>query len=323
VSKRRTMILVAAIVVGALAAFLVWGYVGGIQDRAYGKAKKVNVFTVKSAVTKGKFGEEVKTEGLIVESQIPQEFYPPNAIKSLDDIAGKEAINDLAPNQIVTTDMFADPATVSNSFADRLEKIRGSDQVAITISVSNTHGVNGLLQPGDYVNLMITETCDVGQLTRIINSLGPAGTAVKPAEGDAASTESVCDKFKDTLFIKQARYLYQKVQILAVDKTPVAQAGEVAAASAADASASDSKDGATAAPKTAAGQTGVLTLIVPARAAQIFASLSPGDAADRLYLTLVSPDYKPVTMKWIDPTDPLPAEDGTRLTPYGPDGPAK
>ena len=53
------------------------------------------------------------------------------------------------------TDMFADPASVSSSFSDRLEKINDEDQVAITINVDTVHGVAGLLQPGDYVNVMV------------------------------------------------------------------------------------------------------------------------------------------------------------------------
>ncbi|MFM9709663.1 hypothetical protein ACKI2E_43065, partial [Streptomyces galilaeus] len=88
-----------------------------------------------------------------VQDQIPKKFYPPNAIHDPADITSKVAVNDLAVNQVVTSDMFADPATVSSSFSDRLEKINDEDQVAITISVDTIHGVAGLLQPGDYVNI--------------------------------------------------------------------------------------------------------------------------------------------------------------------------
>ncbi len=49
--------------------------------------------------------------------------------------APAHAIDDLAVNQIVTSDMFSDPATVSSTFSDRLEKINDEDQVAVTISV--------------------------------------------------------------------------------------------------------------------------------------------------------------------------------------------
>ncbi|MFN8019409.1 MAG: hypothetical protein U0P45_14995 [Acidimicrobiales bacterium] len=99
-----------------------------------------------------------------------------------------------------------------------------------------------------------------------------------------------------------ARYLYQKVQVLAVDKDAVG-----------DSVAAQSGDGAAAAP--VATNSGMLTLIVPPKAAQILASFPPNN----LYFTLVGRDYKPVAQ---DPVDlsTLPGEDPGELTPYGPEG---
>ena len=293
--SRRTLILVAAIAIGAVAAFLVWGYVGGIQDKAYGNAEKVKVFVVKQAVLKGTYGEEAKAQKLIVEDEIPKKFFPPNAIRNLDaDLGGKVAVNELAVNQIVTTDMFADPIAVQTTFADRLEKIRGKDQTAITISVDNIRGVAGLLQPGDYVNVMRSNICEAQAVTE------------EPAGPDDAEGGDPCAGQQGVLFGKQARYIYQKVQILAIDQTPVAQPGEVQAAEA-EAGAPGVQN------------RGLITLIVPAKAAQYIASIESTD----LYLTLVPRDYEPTPQGPIDMLAPLPAENPTELTPYGPDGPGK
>lgn len=300
-SSRRTLILIAAIVIGALAAFLVYGYVNGVQDKAYDDAARLNVYVVKQTIKKGTYGEEATAAKLIVKDQIPKKFYPPNAIQDPADIGGKVAVNDLAVNQVVTTDMFADPATVSSSFSDRLEKINDEDQVAITISVDQIHGVAGLLQPGDYVNIMATDLCETDK------NAGSSG-------GSGATSDDPCAGLDKILFGKQARYIFQKVQILAIDKTPVAQAGEVSASQADQSSSSGSGD------DTSSNQTitnsGLLTLIMPAKAAQYVASLDPS----QIYLTLVSRDYKPRAQSPIDPKAPLPGEDGSLLTPYGPDG---
>jgi Flp pilus assembly protein CpaB len=288
VSSRRTLILIAAIVIGALASFLVYGYVNGVQDKAYDDAARLNVYVVKQTIKKGTYGEEATAAKLIVKDQIPKKFYPPNAIQDPADIGGKVAVNDLAVNQVVTTDMFADPATVSSSFSDRLEKINDEDQVAITVSVDQIHGVAGLLQPGDYVNVMLTDAA------------GRVGDSGSGGEGDNGGSANP--------LAFNARYLFQKVQILAIDKTPVAQAGEVSATQ------EDNKD------SSATDQTitnsGLLTLIMPAKAAQYIASADPA----QIYLTLVSRDYKPKPQGQIDTGAPLPGEDGSVLTPYGPDG---
>jgi len=304
VGSRRTLILVAAIAIGAVAAFLVWGYVGNIQNKAYGNAEKVRVFVVKKAVSKGTYGEEAKSQKLIVEDEIPKRFFPPNAIRNLDaDLGGKVAVNDLAVNQIVTTDMFADPVAVQTTFADRLAKIGNKDQTAITISVDTVHGVAGLLQPGDYVNIMSTQTCDASASTT--GKSGSSGSG----SSSTSSDNSACSAGSNVLFGLQARYIYQKVQILAIDQTPVAQPGEVQSAS--DSSASSAKS-------TGVQNRGMITLIVPADAAQYIASLN----ASNLYLTLVPRDYKPTPQGPIDPTKALPAEDPSVLTPYGPNGPS-
>lgn len=293
-SSRRTLILVAALAIGAIASFVVWQYVGGIEESAYDDAARVKVFIVRNEVVKGTFGEEARAQETVVEDEIPKKFYPPNAIRSLTDIEGKQAINNLAANQIVTTDMFADPAVVKSSFADRLDKINDEQQVAITFTVDQVHGVAGLLQPGDYVNVMITSVCETA------SGLGASDTA-EPVEGAEEPAAAQCDA--SVLFQEQTRLLYQKVQILAIGKTPVAQAGEVAAAS---------EDGA--APVAAElSDTGLITVIVPVKASQYIATVH-----ERIYLALVGDDYVPdPSVGPIDPAAGLPAEDPGSLTPYG------
>lgn len=301
--SRRTLITIAAVAVGALAVALIYGYVSSVKDEAFGEAERVKVFIVKETVAKGTYGEEAETQKLIVEDEIPKKFFPPNAIRSFDDVAGKVAIADLAVNQIVTTDMFADPSVVQSSFSDRLEKINEEDQVAITIQVNQVTGVADLLQPGDFVNIMALDLCEVAG---VIGGGGGEEAPTDDATTPDATQESECVYPDDVLFGRQARYIYQKVQVLAIDQTPVAAPGDV--------SASSEEAGAAAAPTSSSG---LVTLIVPAKGAQYVASIPP----ENVYLSLVSRDYVPVPQTPIDPADPLPAEDESKLTPYGPSGP--
>ncbi len=328
VGSRRTLITIAALAVGALAVFLIYGYVGSVKDEAFGEAERVEVFIVKQTVPKGTYGDETQLAGTIVQDEIPKRFLPENAIRTFDDIAGKVAVSDLAVNQVVTTDMFADPSTVQATFSDRLEKINGEDQVAISIQVDQVRGVAGLLQPGDFVNIMMTDPC-VAQVEDQPaeeggEASGDGGEIVVqdpliPRDRDNAepgecqvdgwveplTRDPINDNAASTRF--SARYLMQKVQILAIDQTPVQLPGEAATAAEGDPAAGQPLAG-----------SGLITLIVPTRAAQFIASADP----TQLYLTLVPRDYTPVPMTPIDPNhDPLPGEDPTMLTPYGPNGP--
>lgn len=304
--SRRTLITIAAIAIGALAVFLIYGYTSSVRDEAFGEAERIKVFVVKQPVGKGTYGEETSQGGLIVEDEIPKRFWPENAIRSFDDIAGKVAVGNLAVNQIVTTDMFAEPSTVQSTFSDRLERINDEDQVAITIQVDQVRGVAGLLQPGDFVNVMATEICEIAG-DGLADPDAPSTDDAAEDEGSEEPSDADCMWNDTVLFGSQARYIYQKVQILAIDQTPVQLPGEASAA------ASGEEGEAAAAPVSS----GLVTLIVPARAAQYVASIEPS----RFYLTLVSRDYVPVPQTPIDPADPFPGEDNSELTPYGPEGP--
>ncbi|HWJ96665.1 MAG TPA: Flp pilus assembly protein CpaB [Acidimicrobiales bacterium] len=281
-SQRRTLILIAAIAIGALASFLVWNYVGGIQDQAYNDAERVKVYLVKQPIPRGTSGQVAAAS--IVEESIPKKFKPANAIVSLEDISGRVAKSDLVANQVVVDDMFVEATDpeAAQSFADNLIKIQNQDQTTYTMSVDNVRGVNGLIVPGDYVNVMVTNFSEI------------------------APTDDAGDE-PQTVSSEQARFLYQKVQVLAVDYLTSSDINAAAATAPAD--------GAAATAPTADVQRGMITLIVPPEAAQILLSIPP----ENLYLTLVSKDYNPKATGEVDITT-LPSDNPKIVTPYGPDG---
>ncbi len=279
-SQRRTLILVAAVVIGALASFLVWNYVNGVRDEAYDNAERVPVYLVKADIGRGTTG--LDAQSVIVKEDIPKKFKPANAISDLEDISGKVALNALVPNQVVVTDMFVDPSDpgAQASFTERLKKIADKDQAAISITVDETRGVGGLIQPGDFVNVLITEQ---GQ--------------VVAADGEAPPVNQV-------VFGQPARFLYQKVEVLAVGTSTVPEVG---------ASAETAAEEAAAAP---AVNTGLITLMLPVEATQYLASVKP----DQIYLSLVARDYKPEAQPALDLNATLPGENSSVITPYGPNG---
>jgi len=182
------MILIAAIAVGLLAAFLVFNYVQGADDRANQDAQRVDVFVIEGDIARGLSGTQAFEQGLIVEDQIPQEFLPPTAITDPADIDGQVALNNLAPNQVLVQGMFVDPADAQVGFSELLEEGR----VAVTVSLDQVRGVAGLLVPGDRVNMLVTAS----------------------QEGDTSP------------LAQNARYLFQDVEVLAVGTEAAAQPGE-------------------------------------------------------------------------------------------------
>ena len=274
-SSRRTLILIAAVVIGAVAAFSLFTYVGGIEDDAYDNAERVEVFKIVQDIPKGTFGDDAVAQGLIEQDEIPREFRPASAINSLAEIEGLVSVIDLPANQPVLNNHFVPQAESLSTFSSLLR----NNEVAITISVDQVKGVAGLLVPGDFVNILVAVE---------------DGAAATPEEGGAGSVD----------LFTPARYLYQKVQILAVGQTRKLEPGETAATNA---------DGTSA----AGGNSGLVTFAVPAQAAQLIASAPTSG----IYLTLVPKDYLPEPLPAIDIVE-LPGEQADQLTPYGPEGKA-
>ena len=298
-NSRKPLVLIAAAVVAVIAVFILYQFVNGQKNKAFNDAKMVKVWTVHQEVQKGTYGQ--KTTGLIVQDEIPKKFYPSNAITSRDQITNKVAVTNLAVNSIVVEGNFADPATQSVTLSTQLKQIHGKDQVAVTINVSNVQGVAGLIVPGDFVNIMVTNlaSTDLGGGDTGGNG-GSAAAAGQPTCGDQPIPAGQSPS--DYLFCEQARVLYQKVEVLAVGDYAIPTPGQVGP----DASAT-----------TKNSNTGLLTFIVPMNSAQRIASVTPG----HFYLTLVGEDYRPTATGKIKPNDPLPSEDPKILTPYGSSGP--
>jgi Flp pilus assembly protein CpaB len=298
VSSRRTLILIAALVVGALAAVVVWNYVNGADDRAQGNAAQVDVFVVKRDIPRGTNGASAIDDGFIQKDQIPQRFRPGTAVTDEETIRTFQAVTDLAANSVLVQGMFVSPQDASFSNAELLK----DNRVAVTISVDDVHGVAGLIVPGDFVNVMVMPRDDF--CAAPTQDPGSAKPPTPPTLFDLKTapvqSQYVC---------RPARMLYEKVQVLFVDKTTVTQPGQTP---------TTTDTGEPAQPAVQTIRTGLITLAVPAAGAQYVASIN----ADQLYLTLVAPDYNPQALGQIDSSHitTLPGEDPAQQTPYGPTG---
>jgi hypothetical protein len=316
------LILIAAVVVGALSAFLVFNYVNSADDRARGNARQVQVLKIAKDIPKGLSGREAQQQGMIVSANIAAEFKPVTAIVDPSIVQDKVAVANYTTGQILVEGMFADPIENQITFAGRVpndcslpntaDSTNGKPVpcTAITISVDQTRGVAGVIVPGDSVNILVqpdTAYCkkpdDTGKV-----SIEASKSAIisKP---DAAQIVESQTADAGTIFCNPARLLYQNARVLFVDRTAVPQPGEITSTGASTATPS----GATA----SAVNTGLITLEVPVSASIVIASVAP----DEIYLTLLPQTYTPEALPRLDPFQTLlPGEDVTKMTPYGPQG---
>ena len=207
-SSRRTLILIGAIVIGGLAAFLTLNYVRGVENESAEQNQLVKVLVATGPITKGTNADEAITTKLIAADDRRRADLPAAAVTRDAEIAGQVAAVDLSGGEIITTTMFVAETDMTGSKGTSLDK----GNVAITISVDEAAGVAGLIQPGDSINI----------LAQVTPADAAAGDATGLSGKDGAyglSTPSV--------------YAFQDVKVLAVGQSlgePVAAEGEDPAA---------------------------------------------------------------------------------------------
>lgn len=192
--NRRVLILVIAVALAGLTAFLTFNYANTADQRAFKDAELVEVFVVKQDIPKGFPGEKALDEGYIGKESIPRKFYPAKAITNAQALRGQVALAPLSAGVPVVEGSFVEPRLAQESFAQRL----GKDRQAVTLSVSDVQAVARLVVPGDHVNLMLTRE--------------------KPGAAPPAAGASN----KETLFV------LQNVEVLAVGNSTTLQPGEAA-----------------------------------------------------------------------------------------------
>jgi len=286
VSSRRTLILIGALVIGAIAALLIFQYVGGIEDKAQGDAQLVPIVIAAGDVKKGQESNGLIDGGLIAVGERRRADLPANAVARVEDIRGQIAALDIAPGTIVTSAMFAATADLTDSNSSILR----DGMVAVTVSTDQVRSVAGLVKPGDYVNIMVNGSCVDGPEGLSLGGAVASGGGEAPAPGVAAPTGVQC-----------VALLYQKARILAIGRSfgsPVAVAPV---------------DPSVAPTTTEAPTSDMITFEVPADQAQYVAAAGQG----LMYFALVRPDYAPTP---IDPARfPLPLPGALGFTPYGGD----
>jgi pilus assembly protein CpaB len=202
VGNRRVLILVIAVALAGLTAFLTFHYANSADERAFKDAQLVEAFLVKKDIPKGFPGEKAIDEGYIGKESIPRKFFPAKGITNAQALRGQVALAPLSAGVPIVEGNFVEPRAAEESFAQRLEK----GMQAVTLSISDVQGVARLVVPGDHVNLMLTT-----------DKPGAPGAAGAAAGGD-----------------KETQFVLQNVKVLAVGNSTTLQPGEAAAKNAAD-----------------------------------------------------------------------------------------
>ena len=149
--SRRTIALILAVALAALATIALISYIRSVEDTALKNQRVLDVFVAKQDIAAGVSGDTASQQGLIERAKVPAQVVPDGAITSLAQISGKLAAVQIFKDEIIVQQRFRLPGA---AIAGLLPIPAGRQ--AISVSVSGAPAVGGFIQPGDQVSLIVS-----------------------------------------------------------------------------------------------------------------------------------------------------------------------
>jgi pilus assembly protein CpaB len=147
--SKRTIALVVAVVLAAVATVALVSYVRGYEDRVQRNQELVQVFVAKDVIPKGTTGDVAIERALINQINVPREARADDAITSLDQIKGDVADATIFKGEQILGTRFVPPGRVS---ADVLTV--PPNRVAMSMEVGVPPGVSQFIQIGDHITIL-------------------------------------------------------------------------------------------------------------------------------------------------------------------------
>jgi Flp pilus assembly protein CpaB len=291
---RRAIVLLVALVLAGLAAWAVWNFLQNVAEDERAGQEQVTVFRAGgNGIAEGTEGAIVLSnlggaEAQVVASTDELEDVPADAIQTEEELrqvlTGSLAAGPISGNAVLTRSQWT---SISVEVVPLAEQIASGNQ-AITISTSNIQGVNGFVEAGDRINMIITLDIEFDLIP--IDDIPTLPDPDVPTDPDAPAEE-------EAVTITYTRYVLQGLNVLATgrdvrEEEDDDQTGEIDADTGTD---TGTGDGTATPTDGTAGQEGedpgnstVFTLeVTPDQAERIVYAFENGS----IWLTLVPEDF--------------------------------
>lgn len=181
--RQSLLMLIGAALLALVAVFIARGVVNGRTA-----APAATTVAAIAAVKPLAFGDKITTDSLKI-VQLPPEAVPQGAFKTVELAVGdgtRVAQRSIAVNEVIA------PTAISGT-GNRLSTmgVIGGNMRALTVNVTESSGVGGLVAPGDHVDVFITRTPPekTVRFDTVVKDPGDMidATAARPAAKDKAS----------------------------------------------------------------------------------------------------------------------------------------
>lgn len=219
---RRTLVLVVALLLAAVATFAVYNFLSNVEKEAREDRTYVEVYVAADDLSEGTQGSAVLEQIRYVLREIeavnycePEEACDPGTLDANKVIGNIDQLNAALRNrvaagpisrgQVLTTDQWVEITTEIQPLAGRISE----GKEAITVFVSAERGVYGFIEPGDRVNVIVSMDLElevpVGE-ELVIGEVQPTPDETGPTP--VTETNTVTKAF--------TRYVLQGLPVLAI-----------------------------------------------------------------------------------------------------------
>ncbi len=187
--RSRILVLVVALALGGVAAFMAASYLRSARSDIAAQAETVAVLIAQKDLPRGMTVEQLKQEELVVTREIPRQFVSMDAMSSFRGAEDQVLAVPVATGEQLTRGRFQYPAEAGLSYSVPAQ------YVAIACEVDEVSGVGGLLRPGDQV--MVFATLQTGARGREERTLVVIPVARVLAVGATVGTQAGDDEDQD------------------------------------------------------------------------------------------------------------------------------
>ncbi len=297
---RRAIVLLVALILAGLAAWAVWNFLQNVESEAKEGQNIATVFRAgPDGIAEGQEGaivvsaydsdarcrnedlDVIDAAGCTVKKSIDQvEDVPLDAIDSEEKLRqlliGRVAAGPISAGSILTAAQWTEITVEVIPLSEQIP----SGKQAITITTSNVQGVNGFVEAGDRINMIITLDIEFDLIPVDFEGI------TLPDAGDTGEETATieADPDAETVVVTYTRYVLQGLPVLATGREirpdeeapPTVEVEDGAAAEGEDAAAEDQ------------GNSTIFTLeVTPDQAERIVYAFENGS----IWLTLVPTDF--------------------------------
>jgi pilus assembly protein CpaB len=149
---RRRILLVAAVLVAALGAVMVFLYVQGADSRAEKRFDTVEVLKATAIIEPGETIEDAQAAGKLAIAEVTQDQLLNGYQTNTDGIAGTKAMQTIYPGEQIVSDKFGAGAAAGSALPIP------DDKIAISVNLTDPSRVAGFVNPGSEVAIFLTGT---------------------------------------------------------------------------------------------------------------------------------------------------------------------